>query len=83
MEKFNRWFKNTFIDKGGYMSIVKELWDDNRTQRIEDTVNRHVDNMNNDKLLEELKTNLKDYYLNVASYEEVEQFIKDNEYLPF
>ena len=65
------------------MSIVKELWDDNRTQRIEDTVNRHVDNMNNDKLLEELKTNLKDYYLNVASYEEVEQFIKDNEYLPF
>ncbi len=64
-------------------SIVKELWDDNRTQRIEDTVNRHVDNMNNDKLLEELKTNLKDYYLNVASYEEVEQFIKDNEYLPF
>ena len=65
------------------MGIVKELWDDNRTQRIEDTVNRHVDNMNNDKLLEELKTNLKDYYLNVASYEEVEQFIKDNEYLPF
>ena len=64
-------------------SIVKELWDDNRTQRIEDTVNRHVDNMNNDKLLEELKTNLKDYYLNVASYEEVEQFINDNEYLPF
>ena len=76
-------YQSTIHWQGVNMSIVKELWDDNRTQRIEDTVNRHVDNMNNDKLLEELKTNLKDYYLNVASYEEVEQFIKDNEYLPF
>jgi len=64
-------------------SIVKEIWVDNRIQRIEDTVDRHVDNMNTDGLLEYAKTSMKDYYNNVASYEEVEKFIKDNEYLPF
>ena len=64
-------------------SIVKEIWVDNRIQRIEETVDRHVDNMNNDGLLEYAKTSMKDYYNNVASYEEVEKFIKDNEYLPF
>ena len=65
------------------MSIVKELWIDNRTQRIEDTVDRKVDNMNEDSLIEHVKTSLKDYYGNVASEEEVDKFIKDNEYLPF
>jgi len=65
------------------MSIVKELWIDNRTQRIEDTVDRHVDDMDMDGLLEHTKTNMKDYYNNVASEEEVDKFIKDNEYLPF
>jgi len=65
------------------MSIVKELWIDNRTQRIEDTVDRHVDDMDMDGLLEHTKTNMKDYYVNVASEEEVDKFIKDNEYLPF
>ncbi len=71
------------MDKGGCMSIVKELWIDNRTQRIEDTVDRHVDDMDMDGLLEHTKTNMKDYYVNVASEEEVDKFIKDNEYLPF
>ena len=65
------------------MSIVKELWIDNRTQRIEDTVDRKVDNMNEDSLIEHVKTSLKDYYGNVASEEEVDKFIKDHEYLPF
>ena len=65
------------------MSIVKELWVDERTQRIEDTVDRHVDDIDMDGLLEYTKTNMKDYYLNVASEEEVDKFIKDNEYLPF
>ena len=64
-------------------SIVKELWVDNRTQRIEDTVDRKVDNMNEDELIESVKTSLKDYYLNVASEEEVDLFLKENEYLPF
>ena len=65
------------------MSIVKELWVDERTQRIEDTVDRHVDDIDMEGLLEYTKTNMKDYYLNVASEEEVDKFIKDNEYLPF
>ena len=64
-------------------SIVKELWVDERTQRIEDTVDRHVDDIDMDGLLEYAKTNMKDYYNNVASEEEVDKFIKDNEYLPF
>ena len=59
------------------MSIVKELWIDNRTQRIEDTVDRKVDNMNEDSLVEYVQTNLKDYYNNVASEEEVEVFIME------
>ena len=65
------------------MSIVKELWIDNRIQRIEDTVDRHVDDLDMDGLLEYAKTNMKDYYNNVASEEEVDKFVKDNEYLPF
>ena len=64
-------------------SIVKELWVDNRTQRIEDTVDRKVDNMNEDSLIEYVKTSLKDYYNNVASEEEIDEFLKENEYLPF
>ena len=64
-------------------SIVKELWVDNRTQRIEDTVDRKVDNMNEDSLIEYTKTSLKDYYNNVASEEEIDEFLKENEYLPF
>ena len=64
-------------------SIVKELWVDNRTQRIEDTVDRKVDNMNEDALIEHVKTSLKDYYNNVASEEEIDEFLKENEYLPF
>ena len=65
------------------MSIVKELWVDNRIQRIEETVDRKVDNMNEDSLIEYAKTSLKDYYLNVASEEEIDEFLKVNEYLPF
>ena len=64
-------------------SIVKELWVDERTQRIEETVDRKVDNMNEDSLIESLKTSLKDYYNNVASEEEIDEFLKVNEYLPF
>ena len=65
------------------MSIVKELWVDNRTQRIEDTVARLVDHMDEGSLEEYTKTHKKDYYLNVASEEEVDEFLKENEYLPF
>ncbi len=65
------------------MSIVKELWVDERTQRIEDTVDRLVDHMDEGSLEEYTKTSKKDYYLNVASEEEVDLFLKENEYLPF
>ena len=64
-------------------SIVKEIWVDNRIQRIEETVDRKVDNMNEDALIESVKTSMKDYYNNVASEEEIDEFLKENEYLPF
>ena len=64
-------------------SIVKEIWVDNRIQRIEETVDRKVDNMDEDALIEHVKTSLKDYYNNVASEEEIDEFLKVNEYLPF
>ena len=56
---------------------------DERTQRIKETINRKIDHMDEGSLEFYTKTSMQDYYLNVASEEEVEQFIKDNEYLPF
>ena len=65
------------------MSIVKEIAAERRDERIEETVARHVDNMNQDQLINSVISQMNDYYINTASEEEVEQFIKDNEYLPF
>ena len=64
-------------------SIVKELWVDERTKRIEETVARYVDNMNQDQLINYVISQMNDYYTNTASEEEVEEFIKNYEYLPF
>jgi secreted protein with Ig-like and vWFA domain len=65
------------------MSIVKELAAERRDERIEETVTRYVDDMNLEQLMDYTISQMNDYYTNTASEEEVEQFIKDNEYLPF
>ena len=60
------------------MSIVKEQYSE-YIERIEDTVDRVVDNMDVKDLVEYTASSLKDYYINVASSEEVEQLLHDNE----
>jgi len=64
-------------------SIVKERYVERFVERIEETVDRHVDNMDLKQLIEYTATSMKDYYVNVAPDEEVDEFLKDNEYLPF
>ena len=65
------------------MGIVKEIAAERRDEHIEETVARYVDNMNQDQLINHVISQMNDYYTNTASEEEVEQFIKENEYLPF
>ena len=52
-------------------------------ERIEDTVDIVVDNMDVKDLVAYTASSLKDYYVNVASEEEVEELLRDNEPLPF
>jgi len=65
------------------MSTTKEIWIGNRIQRITETVDRKVDHMDEGTLEFYTKTNMKDYYLNIASEEEVDLFLKENEHEPF
>ena len=65
------------------MGIVKELADDRRNERLDESITRHVDNMNLDQLKDYVISDMTDYYYYKASEEKVEQFIKTNEYLPF
>ena len=65
------------------MSIPKEICIKNRIQRITETVDRKVDHMDEGTLEFYTKINMKEYYLNTASEEEVDKFLKENEYLPF
>ena len=60
------------------MSIVKEQYSD-YIQSIEDAVDIHVDQMTVKELLEYTAQNMKDYFVNKASSEEIEQLLNDNE----
>ena len=60
------------------MGIIKKQYSD-YTERVENTVDRVVDNMNVEDLVKYAASSLKDYYVNVASSEEVEQLLHDNE----
>ena len=65
------------------MSIVKELVDERFQARIDQTIRTYVSNMNRDDL-EKLQSGvLDDYYNNVASHEEREEFLNEHEELPF
>ena len=64
-------------------SIVKELAVEARDSRLEQTIHTYVKDMNRDKLESYAIGQLDDYYTNVASDEEVDEFINDNQYLPF
>ena len=59
------------------MSIAKEQYSE-YIERKEDTVDRVVDNMDVKELLEYTAQNMKDYFVNKASNEEIEQLLNDN-----
>ena len=58
-------------------------FDERYIERIEDTVDIVVDNMDVKDLVAYTASSLKDYYVNVAPDEEVDEFLKENEELPF
>ena len=60
------------------MSIVKEQYSE-YIERIEDAVDIQVDKMTIGELLEYTAQNMKDYFVNKASSEEIEQLLNDNE----
>ena len=64
-------------------SIVKELVDERFQERIDKTIRTYVSNMNRDDLEHKLISSLDDYYNNVATHEEREEFLRDHEELPF
>ena len=57
------------------MSIVKELVDERFQERIDKTIKTYVKGLDYDDAERMLLSHLDDYYNNVASKEEVEQFI--------
>ena len=69
------------------MSEIREhnprAFDESYIERIEDTVDIVVDNMDLEDLIQYTAHSLKDYYVNVASEEEIEELLRDNEPLPF
>tara|TARA_Y100000780_G_scaffold53809_1_gene46065 strand:+ start:525 stop:725 length:201 start_codon:yes stop_codon:yes gene_type:complete len=64
-------------------SIVKELVDERFQERIDKTIKTYVKNMNRDDLEHKLIGHLDDYYNNVATHEEREEFLREHEELPF
>ena len=62
------------------MSIAKEQYSD-YIERIEDAVDIHVDQMTVRELLEYTAQNMKDYFVNKASSEEIKKLLDDNESL--
>ena len=45
---------------------------------IEEAVDEYVDAMSLDDLRTYVRSNMKDYYVNVADFEEVEEFLESN-----
>ena len=65
------------------MSVVKDSYVERFVELLEETVDRYVDNMDVKQLVEYTASSLKDYYVNVAPDEEVDEFLKQYEQLPF
>jgi uncharacterized protein with von Willebrand factor type A (vWA) domain len=64
-------------------SIVKELFDERFQERIDNTIKNYVKNMSRDQLEKRLMGHLDDYYNNIATQDEREEFLLEYEYLPF
>ena len=55
----------------------EQMSEDKRIERIEETVSLYVDDMSLDHLKDIARSNMNDYYCNVASDEEVQIFIME------
>ena len=65
------------------MSVVKDRYVERFVERIENTVVHVVDDMDLNSLQQYAIQQMSDYYVNVAPDEEVDEFLKENEELPF
>lgn len=65
------------------MSVVKDRYVERFVERIENTVVHVVDHMDLNSLQQYAIQQMSDYYVNVAPDEEVDEFLKENEELPF
>ena len=65
------------------MNVVKELVDERFQERIDKTIKTYVKNMGRDELENNVLSHLDDYYNNVATHEEREEFLNEHEELPF
>jgi hypothetical protein len=65
------------------MSIVKELADERFQERIDKAIRNLVKDISRDGLEKLMLGHLDDYYNNVASQEEREEFLREYEDLPF
>jgi len=65
------------------MSIVKELVDERFQERIDKTIKTYVRDMKRVDLEGLQLGHLDDYYNNVATHEEREEFLREHEELPF
>ena len=65
------------------MSVVKEQYSERYIERIEEAVVRVVDDMDLNALTQYAVQQMSDYYKHTAPDKEVEEFLSDNEPLPF
>ena len=65
------------------MSVVKELVDERFQERIDKTIKTYVKGLNYNDAERMLLSHLDDYYNNVATHEEREEFLREHEELPF
>ena len=64
-------------------SIVKELFDERFQERIDATIKTYVKGLDHNDTERMLLSHLDDYYNNVATHEEREEFLNEHEELPF
>ena len=65
------------------MSVVKEQYSERYIERIEEAVVRVVDDMDLNALTQYAVQQMREYYKHTARDKEVEEFLSDNEPLPF
>ena len=65
------------------MSVIKELETEHFQERVDRTIKTYVKGLDYNDAERMLLSLLDDYYNNVASHEEREEFLREHEELPF